>query len=85
MLAHVSDGLEVQVVQLPLLYAFIMRWQEMQAAAKAAKIDWPIQDSPDDAYAAFRNVADKKGISRLNEWNPGFGALEKALKRAKQK
>jgi len=33
---------------------------------------------------AFIKIAKKKNITRLDEWNPGFGALEKALKQAKK-
>jgi len=28
-------------------------------------------------------IARKKNITRLNEWNEGFGALEEALERTK--
>jgi uncharacterized HAD superfamily protein len=29
-------------------------------------------------------IAKKKNVTRLNEWNKGYGALEEALKRAKK-
>jgi hypothetical protein len=35
-------------------------------------------------YEHFMKIAKKKKISRLSEWQVGFGALEKALERAKK-
>lgn len=32
----------------------------------------------------FLKIARKKNITRLNEWNEGFGALEEALEQAKK-
>jgi len=73
----------VQVAQLPVLYVFMMRWDEMREMAQKAGADWPMPDSIRDAFKHFMKVAKKKNITRLDEWNPGYGALEKALKRAK--
>jgi len=73
----------VQVAQLPLMYVFMMRWDEMREKAEAAGADWPMPDSIQDAFDHFMKVARKKNITRLDEWNPGYGALEKAVERAK--
>ena len=74
----------VQVAQLPVMYVFMMRWDEMREKARAAGADWPMPDSIKDAFDHFMKVAKKKNITRLNEWNVGYGALEDALKRAKK-
>jgi len=74
----------VQVAQLPVMYTFMMRWDEMREKAKAAGADWPMPDSIETAYEIFIKVAKKKNITRLDEWNAGYGALEKALERAKK-
>ncbi|GAG61806.1 unnamed protein product, partial [marine sediment metagenome] len=74
----------VQVAQLPVMYVFMMRWDEMREKARAAGADWPIADSIKTAFAHFVKVAKKKNITRLNEWSQGYGALEEALKRAKK-
>ena len=74
----------VQVAQLPLMYALMMRWDEMREEALAAGADWPMPDSIKDAYDHFVKIAKKKNITRLNEWNAGYGVLEEALKRAKK-
>ena len=72
----------VQVAQLPAMFTFMMRWDEMRDAAKAAGADWPMPDSIQQTYDQFRAVAAKKNITRLNEWQEGFGHLDDALKRA---
>jgi len=73
----------VQVAQLPVMYVFMMRWDEMREKAAAAGADWPMSDSIQDTFEQFLAVAKKKNITRLDEWNEGYGALEKALERAK--
>ncbi len=74
----------VQVAQLPVMYTFMMRWTEMREAAKAANAEWPMPESIRSAYDRFMEIAGKKNVTRLDEWNAGFGALEKALARAEQ-
>jgi hypothetical protein len=72
----------VQVAQLPVVYTFMMRWNEMRE--KAAGTLWPMPESIQDTFARFLEVAKKKNVTRLNEWQPGFDALEKALEQAKK-
>jgi len=69
----------VQVAQLPVMYTFMMRWDEMRNAAKTANADWPMPETIEATYDQFMTIAKKKNITRLNEWQEGFGALEKAL------
>ncbi len=74
----------VQVAQLPVMYTFMMRWDEMREKAKESGAAWPMPDSIQDVFEHFMKIAKKKNVTRLNEWNPGFGALEEALERAKK-
>ena len=74
----------VQVAQLPVMYVFMMRWDELREKARAAGADWPMPESIKTTYEQFLEVAKKKNITRLNEWSSGFGVLEKALERAKK-
>ncbi len=74
----------VQVAQLPVMYTFMMRWDEMREKAEVSGAAWPMPESIKTAYEQFMKVARKKDINRLDEWNPGFGALEKALERPKE-
>ena len=86
--AAVQDNPElrfrVQVAQLPAMYTFMMRWDEMRQQAEVSGADWPMPNSIKTAYEHFMKIAKKKNITRLNEWNPGYGALDEALKRAKK-
>jgi len=74
----------VQVAQLPIMYTFMMLWDDMRQACKAADADWPMPESIRATYENFMEVARKNNVTRLNEWQEGFGALEKALEQAKK-
>jgi len=74
----------VRVAQLPAMYAFMMRWKVMRTRAKAVKAAWPMPESIDEAYKRFVAVAKAKKITRLNEWQKGFGVLQQAVARAKK-
>lgn len=72
----------VQVAQLPVMYTFMMRWKEMREKAASSGAAWPMPESIQDTFARFLEVAKKKNVTRLNEWQPGYGALEKAVEQA---
>jgi hypothetical protein len=74
----------VKVAQLPIMYTFIMRWNDMRQACQAAGADWPMPDSIETAYEQFKEVAQKNDVTRLNEWQDGFGNLDKALEQARK-
>ncbi len=74
----------IQVAQLPVMYTFMMRWDDMRKKAEESGADWPMPESIQDTFEQFMKIAKKKNVTRLNEWNEGFGALEEALKRAKK-
>jgi hypothetical protein len=70
-----------------------MRWDEMREKAEAKGVDWPppatsggrpMPESIETAYQQFVKVAKKKNITRLNERGEGYGALEEAVRRAKE-
>jgi hypothetical protein len=69
----------VQVAQLPTQYTFMMRWQDFRKAAEVAKADWPMPDTIQKTYDDFVKIARQNNITRLNEWNEGYGALDKAI------
>jgi hypothetical protein len=73
----------VQTAELPVLYTFIMRWNDLRAAAQAANADWPMPPSIKDTYDQFMTIAKKKNVTRLNEGTSGFSPLDRALERAK--
>jgi Domain of unknown function (DUF4838)/Glycosyl hydrolase family 67 N-terminus len=73
----------VQVAELPVMYTFLMRWDEMRKACQAAGAAWPMPESIDACYEQFKQIAEKKNVTRLSEGQVGFGRLEKAVERAK--
>jgi hypothetical protein len=72
----------VQVAQLPVMYTFMTRWDQMRKNAEEIGAEWPIQKTIQGTFNEFMEIAKKKNVTRLNEWNEGFGALEEALERA---
>ena len=74
----------VQVAQLPLMYVFMMRWDELREKARAAGTIWPMPNSIKDTYDHFIKVANEKNITSLNESSRGYGVLEEALERTKK-
>ncbi|MCP4610251.1 MAG: DUF4838 domain-containing protein [Planctomycetes bacterium] len=74
----------VQVAQLPVMYTFMTRWDEMRQKAAEIGADWPMPDTIQGTFEEFMKIAKKKNVTRLNEWNEGFGAIEEALERAKK-
>ena len=74
----------VQIAQLPAMYVFMLRWDEMRKASEQAGAEWPMPESIQTCYEQFRQIADKDNVTRLSEGQAGFGALEKAIERAKQ-
>jgi len=76
--------LRVQVAQLPVMYSFMLRWKQMRDEAQTAGTNWPMDDSVEKTFDRFMEIAKKKNVTRLNEGQPGFPALDDAVKRAKQ-
>ena len=74
----------VQVAQLPMMYVFMMRWDEMREKAQAASADWPMTNTIKETYERFLEVAKRKNMTHLREGRPGFGVLDEALKQAKK-
>ena len=74
----------VEVAQLPVMYTFMTRWDEMRKKAAESGADWPMPQTIQGAFEEFMKIAKKKNVTRLNEWNEGFGALEEALERARK-
>lgn len=74
----------VQVAQLPVMYVFMMRWDELRDKASTAGTAWPMPDTIKETYERFSEVAKRKNMTHLREGSPGFGVLDEALKRVKK-
>lgn len=72
-----------QVAQLPVMYTFMMRWDELRQAAQTSGAAGPMPAAIEETHGRFMELARKKSITRLDEWNEGFGALDKALERSR--
>ena len=65
----------VQHCRLSILYVVIRRWDELRRQALEEGADWPWGDSAEQARAQFEQWARSLNITRLNEWEKGFGPL----------
>ncbi|MCP4710810.1 MAG: DUF4838 domain-containing protein [Planctomycetes bacterium] len=65
----------VQHCRLSILYVAIRRWDELRRKALEEGIDWPWGDSAEQAREQFEQCARSLNITRLNEWEEGFGPL----------
>lgn len=74
----------VRVAQMPIMYTFIMRWNNMRQACESSGADWPMPESIEATCEQFKEVAQKNNVTRLNEWQDGFGNLDKAIEQAKK-
>jgi hypothetical protein len=74
----------VQVAQLPVMYVFMMRWDELRKKAQETSADWPMKDTIKETYERFLEVAKRKNMTHLREGRTGFGVLDEALKRAQK-
>ncbi|MHC4438768.1 MAG: hypothetical protein ACYS3S_15500 [Planctomycetota bacterium] len=61
-----------------------IRRSHMRQACEAADADWPMPESIETTYEQFKKVALKNNVTRLNEWQDGFGNLDKALENFKK-
>ena len=86
--AAVSDDPEllfrVQCAKLPVQYAFMMCWKPLRKQARDKGTAWPLADDIQQVHEQFVKIARKNNVSRLDEWNVGYGNLEKALQRASE-
>ncbi len=77
--------LRVRAAELPILYVLIMRWDDMLYQAQQAKVSWPFAQAIDQVFEEFKVIAQQKNITRLMEWQEGYGVLEQAVQNAKTK
>ncbi|HNQ24196.1 MAG TPA: DUF4838 domain-containing protein [Phycisphaerae bacterium] len=60
----------VQVVQLPLMYAFLVRWDALRSEAKAGGVAWPLEDNKRAVYDRFMAIAQAENITMVSEGRP---------------
>ena len=85
--AAAADGddviLRVQVAQMGLLYAFLVRWDELWYTARETGAAWPLEEKLDDTYARFISIKNKGNVTRLSEQDARdvFDSVEQRLGR----
>jgi hypothetical protein len=57
----------VRVAQLPLLYAFLVRWDALKKEATAAGAAWPVDESIDAVYERFMETARAEKVTMVAE------------------
>jgi hypothetical protein len=68
-----EDGVlrqRVQVAQLPVLYAFVIRWDALRDEAKSDGVPWPVDDNTKDLYARFMAIAQTENVTMVAEGRP---------------
>lgn len=60
----------VQVAELPLLYALLVRWDTLRKDAEAEAIPWPVEDSIQAVYERFMTIARAEQVTMVAEGRP---------------
>jgi len=69
----------VRAAQMPLMYAYMVRWSEMRDKARAQMADWPVGEDPYALLADYKTRAAEIGIVAASE-QERFTKLEEKLK-----
>ena len=69
----------VQCAQMPILYTFLMRWNDFQAAAQASDFPWPLAQTPQAVFDEFAARFEANNMTRLSEGTTGLGPLIDAM------
>jgi hypothetical protein len=69
----------VKLAQMPVMYAFMIRWADLRKQAASQNATWPMPDDPHAVLADFKARAASIGIKRASEQQT-FDKLESKLK-----
>ena len=69
----------VRLAQMPVMYAFMIRWADLQKQAAKQHADWPMPADPHQVLADFKARAELIGVKRVSEQET-FDKLESNLK-----
>ena len=68
----------VKLAQMPIMYAFMIRWADLRKQAVAQHALWPMPDDPQQVLADFKSRAALIGVTRVSELET-FDRLEAKL------
>ncbi len=74
----------VRLAQMPVMYAFMIRWADLRKQAAAQNAVWPLPDDPYQVLADFKARAESIGVKRASELE-AFDKLEAKLKLPERK
>lgn len=69
----------VQVAQMPVLYAFLVRWSELRTELEKGGADWPLAASKKAVYGQFMEMAKAANVTKVSEHN-GIEWMSNVLK-----
>jgi hypothetical protein len=69
----------VRFAQMPVMYAFMIRWSALQKQASSQQLAWPMAKTPPEVLAEFKARAESIGVKRVSEQET-FDKLETKLK-----
>ena len=69
----------VRLCQMPMMYAFMIRWADLRKQAGEKQVVWPMPDEPHQLLVDFKARAASIGIKRVSELET-FDRLEAKLK-----
>jgi len=73
----------VRAAQMPMRYAFLIRWDDMRAEAEQKKIDWPLPDNRWDVYDELSSWAKEIGVTHISEQISVHESLDKLADKLK--
>jgi len=69
----------VNVAQMPMLYAFLIKWEDLRKQASKQGVDWPFANDPKVVLNELKTTAKKIGVTHISEHDK-FDKLEENLK-----
>ena len=71
-------GQRIREAQMPLMYAFLVRWDELRAESEKAEADWPLSPDKKAVYDEFMGIAQEARVAKVSERN-GLDWMKTAL------
>ena len=81
---ELKSGYRIRTERMPIMYVFMMRWEEFRRHAKSTGAQWPMWESVDEAFTEFKRIAKHGNIMRIKENFFGFRKLEDAIESMEQ-
>ncbi len=57
----------VQVAQMPILYAFLVQWDQLREQARTDGVEWPVAETDKAVYERFMRIAKAANVTKVAE------------------